>query len=190
MKVSRFEIIFYLAATFIIFGACNVVKKKYAQMEAQKQQRRDELAPKPTKVQAYVDRFLQVALAEQQKFGIPASIILAQGILESGVGRSKLAADYNNHFGIKCWCKGKRRDCVPMADDRPNDRFKKYKTAWESYRDHSKFLQSTKYRHLRHKGYREYAKGLKASGYATKRSYAHDLIAVVERYNLNKFDNY
>jgi flagellum-specific peptidoglycan hydrolase FlgJ len=185
----RLDIICYLAALFLIWGSCNIVRKRYDALQQKITDRREQLAPPKGKVESYVARFSKVALSEQEKYGIPASIILAQGILESGVGRSKLAADYNNHFGIKCWCKGKRKDCVPMADDRPNDRFKRYKTAWESFRDHSKFLQSNKYRHLRHKGYREYAKGLKASGYATKRSYAHDLIAVVERYNLNRFDN-
>ena len=189
MKVSRFEIIFYLASLLIIMAGCRVVKQKYTAIQQRNQQRRDETAPKLTKVQAYVKRFLPVALAEQQRFGIPASITLAQGILESGVGRSKLAADYNNHFGIKCWCKGKRRDCVPMADDRPNDRFRKYKTAWESYRDHSRLLQTDTYRHLRGTDYKRFAKGLKRAGYATKNTYANDLIAVVERYNLNKFDN-
>lgn len=189
MKNSiNFQIIFYLGALFITFQGCKILKDSYDKHEQKIEKRKAELAPSVTIIDRYVTRFSSVAISEQKRFGIPASIILAQGILESGVGRSHLAKGYNNHFGIKCWCKGKRKDCVRMADDRPNDRFRVYKTAWESFRDHSKFLQSKSYKHLRHKNYRDYAHGLKKAGYATRRTYAHDLIYIVERYNLQRFD--
>jgi flagellum-specific peptidoglycan hydrolase FlgJ len=142
-----------------------------------------------SKIDQYIERFKETAILEQEKFGIPASISLAQGILESGCGKSELASDHNNHFGIKCFRKGcHKAHCTQYADDKPTDRFRNYSSAWQSWRDHSKFLSAGQYAKLKGLKYKEYAKGLKRIGYATKKSYASDLIAVIEDNNLQRFD--
>lgn len=144
-----------------------------------------------TEEQAYVKRFLPTAKAEKEKFGIPVSIKLAQGILESGLGEGTLASKHNNHFGIKCFRKDcPRGHCVRHADDKPTDRFVKYKTAWESWRDHSKFLQKEHYLHLYEYGddYVKWAKGLKAAGYATDPRYADKIIDIIQRLKLHRYD--
>ena len=124
------------------------------------------------------------------KFRIPASITLAQGLLESGAGRSTLATKANNHFGIKVsgnWT----GPYVLRNDDAPNEKFRKYKSAKDSYEDHSKFLQGRRYQglfQLRITDYRGWARGLKAAGYATSPTYAESLIRIIEMYNLYQFD--
>ena len=124
------------------------------------------------------------------EYRIPASITLAQGLLESNAGRSRLATEANNHFGIKVggsWT----GPYIIQSDDRPNDRFRKYKSARESYVDHSKFLQQKRYQGLYQLGrtdYKGWARGLKAAGYATNPAYAESLIRVIEMYNLQQFD--
>jgi len=189
MKASKFTIYtFAVAFTFIGLG-CHTVKVRYAKMQERKQPvQTNIIKPVRNATQAYILRFHKVAQTEQQKYGIPASITLAQGILESGVGRSKLASKHNNHFGIKCWCKGRQHDCVPMADDSPNDRFKRYPSAWQSYRHHSQFVSKMPLKVSRGANYKQWAKALKRAGYATKRTYAEDLIAVIEKYELHKYD--
>jgi len=144
--------------------------------------------PLPVTVQSYIKRFAKVAQQEQKKFGIPASVTLAQGILESNRGRSKLASQHNNHFGIKCWCRGKQKDCINMADDSPRDRFKRYGTAWESYRHHSMFVSKMPLKVNKKSNYKQWARALKKAGYATKSSYAEDLIGIIERYDLHRYD--
>jgi len=126
------------------------------------------------------------------KYGIPASITLAQGLLESGAGLSDLAKRTNNHFGIKChgnW-KGGR---VYAADDTPNDCFRRYATVEESYKDHSEFLVSgPRYSalfNLSVTDYKGWARGLQKSGYATDRAYANKLIKLIEDYELYRFDD-
>lgn len=191
MKLT-FEHWFYIIGLIIINLGCFTVKLKYDEMQARKFKTVVVVPKKPrvnlTPTEAYIKRFHKVAQVEQRKFGIPASITLAQGILESGVGRSKLASKHNNHFGIKCWCKGRQRDCVPMADDAPDDRFKRYSTAWESYRHHSQFVAKMPLKVRNKANYKDWAKALKHAGYATKSTYASDLIAVIERYDLDRFD--
>ncbi|PID95318.1 MAG: hypothetical protein CSA94_02020, partial [Bacteroidetes bacterium] len=130
------------------------------------------------------------AIREMQRTGIPASITLAQGILESGSGNSRLAKKGKNHFGIKChgW-KGKR---IFEDDDLRNECFRKYRTADESFIDHSDFLTSKK-RYaflfsLHPKDYKAWAKGLKKAGYATARDYAERLISLIKRYELYQYD--
>lgn len=145
----------------------------------------------PANVNAYIARFHRVAIAEQRKFGIPASISLAQGIIESRSGRSTLAVKANNHFGIKCFSrKCGRGHCINMHDDHAKDFFRKYATAWESYRAHSQILTKGRYIKLKKHGrdYRKWAYGLEKLGYATDRSYAEKLIDVIEKYNLQKYD--
>jgi LysM repeat protein len=126
-----------------------------------------------------------------QKYRIPASITLAQGLLESGAGRSTLATKANNHFGIKVsgnWT----GPYVLKTDDAPNEKFRKYRNARESYEDHSKFLQGKRYQglfRLKITDYKGWARGLKAAGYATSPTYADALIRIIEMYNLDQFDN-
>lgn len=139
----------------------------------------------------YVDLYKDIAIQKMQSYGIPASITLAQALLESGTGSSELALKANNHFGIKCgksWT-GPR---VYHDDDEKDDCFRKYSTVEESYRDHSIFLkESARYASLftlSVTDYRGWAHGLKKAGYATNPRYADILIDLVERYELQKWD--
>lgn len=140
----------------------------------------------------YINRHSSLAVQHMDTYGIPASIKLAQGLLESGAGMSDLARRSNNHFGIKChrnWT-GPR---VYAADDLPNDCFRKYTKVDDSYKDHSEFLVSgARYRalfNLSVTDYKGWARGLQKSGYATDRAYANKLIKLIEDYELYRFDD-
>ncbi|MCS6928345.1 MAG: glucosaminidase domain-containing protein [Saprospiraceae bacterium] len=142
---------------------------------------------------AYVERFAPVAQAEMRRFGIPASISLAQGLLESNAGDSPLARKTNNHFGIKCFSKTcKRGHCVNFTDDSHKDFFVRYDNVWSSYRAHSRLLKDSKRYAALFKldptDYRAWAKGLQQLGYATDPLYAQKLIALIENLNLNRYD--
>jgi flagellum-specific peptidoglycan hydrolase FlgJ len=142
----------------------------------------------PTHVDSYIKRFLKTAKKEAELFNIPVSIKLAQGILESAAGQSDLSKKHNNHFGIKYRGSGKY---AIYRDDTPRDRFQVYKSAWQSYRDHSKLLCIKRYSHLRKLprcDYKSWAEGLKKAGYATAPHYAQSLIKVIETYELYKYD--
>lgn len=142
-------------------------------------------------VSAYINRFAKVARIEQQKFGIPASISLAQGLVESRYGTSTLARKANNHFGIKCHARRcSKGHCINATDDSHKDFFRKYGNAWESWRAHSQLLANGRYTRLKKHGrdYRKWAHGLQQLGYATDRSYAQKLIGVIERYDLHRYD--
>lgn len=139
--------------------------------------------------QDYIDRYKDIAIEQMLLHRIPASITLAQGLLESGAGRSKLAVSGNNHFGIKCheW-NGPR---MYKDDDMKNDCFRVYDSPRESYEDHSKFLQRSRYSSLYSLSltdYKGWARGLKACGYATNPKYADNLINIIEAYNLQQYD--
>ncbi len=141
----------------------------------------------------YIKRYAKVAVSEMNKFGIPASIKLAQALLESHAGNSRLATQNNNHFGIKCFSKScKPGHCANFEDDHHKDFFRKYKSVWESYRSHSNMLANGRYKVLKkHKrDYKKWAQGLKQLGYATDKKYAEKLIRTIEKYNLDKFDKY
>lgn len=143
------------------------------------------------KVNRYVERFSPVAIQEMRKFGVPASIALAQGLIESRFGTSTLAVKNNNHFGIKCFSKNCRPGhCTNLEDDHHKDFFRKYATAWESWRAHSILISTGRYARLKKHGknYRAWARGLEELGYATDRNYSAKLIGVIERYNLHRFD--
>lgn len=143
-------------------------------------------------IKLYVANFNEIAKNNMKTHGIPASIILAQGILESGAGKGKLAQSANNHFGIKCH-KGWTGDSVKHDDDAEQECFRKYAQASESYKDHSIFLTTrTRYANLfkLDKGdYQSWARGLKAAGYATDVKYPDKLIGLIERFELYKYDN-
>lgn len=148
----------------------------------------------PRKNKAYEDyirRYRTIAVDEMKKYRIPASITLAQGLLESGAGKSSLARKSNNHFGIKCGS-GWRGRTVRYDDDRPNECFRAYKHVKDSYEDHSKFLtSSSRYASLFRldiTDYKGWARGLKKAGYATNPRYADQLIGIIELYRLDKYD--
>ncbi|MFP4470250.1 MAG: glucosaminidase domain-containing protein [Bacteroidales bacterium] len=139
----------------------------------------------------YIELYKDIAIQEMVEFKIPASITLAQGILESGDGNSTLAIKANNHFGIKCH-KGWEGEFVRHDDDAPHECFRKYKSAEESYKDHSFFLsQRGRYSFLFDldiTDYKGWARGLKKAGYATNPKYADLLIRIIEENELYKFD--
>ena len=139
---------------------------------------------------SYIDSFKGVAIEQMNASGIPASIILAQGILESGNGNSSLAKFANNHFGIKCTSDWKGKGYF-KDDDARNDCFRVYKDARESYRDHSEFLKRKRYSflfELDKNDYKNWAYGLKQAGYATNPKYPELLINIINRYKLNEYD--
>lgn len=149
-------------------------------------------AIKRRKQRKYVERFAGVARKEMEKFGIPASITLAQGLLESNAGESPLATRNNNHFGIKCFSRScKKGHCSNFTDDSHKDFFRKYNNAWESYRGHSYLLRADRYKplyKLSSKDYKGWARGLKKAGYATDKYYAEKLINLIKELDLHKYD--
>lgn len=145
-----------------------------------------------TPVQIYIDKNEDMAISEASSSGVPASITLAQGILESDSGRSRLARIANNHFGIKChsdWY----GEHVTATDDAPNECFRKYKSVADSYKDHSKFLKKhARYNNLfklSNTDYVGWARGLQNAGYATSKSYANTLIKIIRDNQLYKADS-
>ena len=141
----------------------------------------------------YVKKYAPLAVLEMHKYNIPASVTLAQGILESGNGRSQLASKSNNHFGIKCHT-GWKGAKVYHDDDEKGECFRKYKYVQSSYKDHSEFLSGRR-RYaslfkLRKSDYKGWAKGLKKAGYATDKKYPKKLIKIIEEYKLYEFDKF
>ncbi len=138
----------------------------------------------------YIEKYSQLAVKQQMEHGIPASIILAQGLLESSAGQSWLAINSNNHFGIKCaeW----QGDKVYMDDDKKDECFRKYDKVIDSYEDHSLFIKKRTWYaslfELSKTDYEGWAHGLKKAGYATDPSYAYKLISLIENYDLHQFD--
>lgn len=138
----------------------------------------------------YIAIYSDIAQDEMRQYGVPASITLAQGILESYSGRGRLASDANNHFGIKChdWTGAK----IYHDDDKKGECFRKYRNSKYSFKDHSVFLSTRKRYHklfmLEKDDYKGWAKELKAAGYATDKKYPQKLINLIERYQLYRFD--
>lgn len=139
----------------------------------------------------YIEQYKDLAISEMKRTNVPASITLAQGLLESNYGNSRLAKKGNNHFGIKCnnnWT----GPGIYENDDAPNECFRKYDTPEESYKDHSDFLRKgSRYAFLFDydiTDYKSWSYGLKKAGYATNPIYAEKLIELIERYNLNQYD--
>lgn len=139
----------------------------------------------------YIRKYSSIAVDQMKRFEIPASITLAQGLLESGAGNSTLARKSNNHFGIKCHRGWKGRK-VYHNDDRAHECFRAYPNVHVSYEDHSRFLiSSPRYGKLfsyKITDYRKWAKGLKSAGYATNPNYANILIGIIENYKLYRYD--
>lgn len=162
---------------------------EYDKNEVEKQLRRNPKLSRKTLV--YIATFGKDAVEEMEKYNIPASITLAQGLLESASGNGRLAKEANNHFGIKCH-KTWRGDVVYHDDDELQECFRKYRHPKYSFRDHSLFL-SERQRYmflfnLERSDYKGWAKGLKKAGYATDPKYPVKLISLIERYDLARFD--
>ncbi|WP_434036868.1 glucosaminidase domain-containing protein [Formosa sp. 4Alg 33] len=206
------QVIVLLLVVSVLFS-CGSRKRKYKPSKAKhktehverKQSKKSEVknedTPAETQVEVvpkvvsstseYIQLYAPIAVEEMKFYKIPASITLAQGILESGSGRGRLAVEANNHFGIKCheWTGASIRH----DDDADQECFRKYKDAKYSYRDHSLFLTERK----RYSGlflldiddYKGWAKGLRAAGYATDRKYPEKLISLIERYQLYAYDD-
>ena len=198
------KILLYLAIIFfayscgskrVIYNNQNDKPKKEKKVKRSKQKSKKVkkifLAPRISNIEDYVKVYSEIAMDEMMQFGIPASITLSQGILESGIGKGRLAVEANNHFGIKChdW-NGKK---IYHDDDEEQECFRKYDNPEYSYRDHSLFL-SNRGRYsflfdLKRDDYKQWAKGLKKAGYATDPKYPQKLIDLIERYELYKYDN-
>lgn len=140
---------------------------------------------------AYIKQYNGIAVEEMKKYNIPASITLAQGLLESSAGQSRLATLANNHFGIKCggdWT----GPYITHDDDKKGERFRKYKNPKESFEDHSKFLTGRPWYQglfkLEITDYKGWAQGLKDAGYATDKEYPKKLISIVEEFKLHQYD--
>ena len=196
------KLFFYTVVALITFS-CGSKKKIVTKKTNQKTEVVINTEPKESKVpesskgsviinstETYIQAFTPIAIKEMKEFGIPASITLAQGILESGSGKGRLAVEANNHFGIKChdW-KGKK---IYHDDDTEQECFRKYSSAEQSFNDHSKFLKYRK-RYAKlftlHKSdYKSWAKELRKAGYATDRRYPQKLISLIERYKLYEVD--
>jgi flagellum-specific peptidoglycan hydrolase FlgJ len=142
-------------------------------------------------VETYINQYKDIAKENMNKYGVPASIALGQGILESGAGTGALSVQANNHFGIKCH-KEWTGSSVKYDDDAPEECFRKYEKGSESYYDHSLFLTSRPWYmplfKLPKNDYKGWARGLKKAGYATDPKYPEKLIGLIERYELQRFD--
>lgn len=137
----------------------------------------------------YIGTYKDLAILHQQEYGIPASITLAQGLLESNAGNSPLAIEGNNHFGIKC--KGWTGDSIHHDDDELQECFRKYNSASQSFEDHARFLKRKRYAVLFTydiTDYKSWANGLSKCGYATDKKYPEKLMSIIERYELYKYD--
>jgi hypothetical protein len=138
----------------------------------------------------YIDKYKIIAVQEMNSFGIPASITLAQGLYESGAGNSELARVANNHFGVKAGVSWNGK-VYYKDDDNRNDAFRVYNSAEESFRDHSNFLKKKNYAALFQldiTDYKGWARGLKRAGYATNPQYPEIIISIIEKYNLQQYD--
>jgi len=191
------RIIVILCVALLVFSCKSkkgIVTKKSSdetkQVEVKQKDKEKDVKVYANNTERYIDFHKATAQNEMSLYGIPASITLAQGILESGSGKGRLSVKANNHFGIKChgWT-GKK---IYHDDDEKQECFRKYKDAKYSFRDHSLFLSErkrySKLFKLKKEDYKGWAKGLKAAGYATDRKYPQKLISLIERYQLYEFD--
>jgi flagellum-specific peptidoglycan hydrolase FlgJ len=148
------------------------------------------VAEKQNIVTTYIKTYKAIAKAEEKKYGIPASITIAQGLLESDAGGSRLARNNNNHFGIKCFSKTcKKGHCINYTDDSHKDFFRNFDSTWGSFRSHSLLLQKTRYKSLyklKTTDYKGWSEGLRKAGYATDKRYGKKLIKIIEILELDK----
>lgn len=188
--MSKYKQLVPLLGFIAILSACKTQKYSRNNKEIQKIAKKDQPTPISYTTLSYITAFKQISIAEMNKYGIPASITLAQGILESGSGSSELARYANNHFGIKCTSDWKGK-AYYKDDDQRHDCFRVYKDPQESFKDHSEFLKRKRYAalfELDKNDYRNWAIGLKSAGYATNPKYAELLINIIEKYKLYQYD--
>lgn len=179
-----------LAIIAVLFSACK--SRQYSRNNKQIEKAANKANPdfKSQTTLSYIASFKDVAIEEMNRYGIPASITLAQGIIESGSGNSSLARYANNHFGIKCTSDWKGKGYY-KDDDKADDCFRVYKDARESYKDHSEFLKRKRYSflfELDKNDYKNWALGLKQAGYATNPKYPDLLINIIDKYQLYQYD--
>lgn len=204
--LMKYAMILLILANCVLSVTCSVYLMNMNQETGRKQYRSQNIETKKPETenstepkidssrimrQEYISKYKDLAISEMIQYHIPASITLAQGLLESDVGRSRLATEANNHFGIKCFSKKcTKGHCINFPDDSHKDFFRKYDTVGESYKAHSIFLQKDRYRHLQEyeKDYKKWARGLSKSGYATDKKYPEKLIRIIESYNLTQYD--
>ncbi len=171
---------FFLLFILVLFSSCSTLKTPSLSENSVE-----------NKIKLYIKKFAPAAIKNMRFYKIPASITLAQGVLESGYGEGTLAKKANNHFGIKCHKEWKGKS-IRHDDDEKDECFRSYKNPLKSYRDHSLFLvDRDRYNSLfklKRKDYKGWAIGLKAAGYATDPKYADKLISLIERFNLTRFD--
>ena len=186
------KLLITLSLIFLL-SACSTKKKIYQKenkkIEKAADKKSDSNYPSYTTT-SYISKFKNIAITEMNKYGIPASITLAQALLESGIGNSDLAKYANNHFGIKCTTDWKGKGYY-KDDDQKDDCFRVYSNPEESFKDHSEFLKRKRYAalfELDKNDYEGWAKGLKAAGYATNPKYPDLLINIIVRNNLQQFD--
>lgn len=193
----------FIGTITFIFISCGISRKVIVEKESSKKNKIESKIDFQTitkteknytnkeKIELYINRYSSIARTEMKTHGIPASITLAQGILESGMGYGRLAKEGNNHFGIKCH-KDWKGDRIYHDDDKKGECFRVYNDPASSYRDHSLFLKTrSRYDFLfeiKTNNYKAWAKGLKKAGYATDTKYPEKLISLIERFELNKFD--
>lgn len=181
----------YALMLLLVFSlsSCHTHRRALRRQEAQRREGSRHAIHKNT-TEEYIELYRGTAVRQMRKYGIPASIILAQGILESSNGNSDLARYANNHFGIKCTSDWNGKTYY-KDDDKPDECFRKYRDADASFRDHSEFLMRPRYAklfELKTSNYKGWAKGLKKCGYATNPKYPELLINLIERYNLDQYD--
>ncbi|MBO7415196.1 MAG: glucosaminidase domain-containing protein [Bacteroidaceae bacterium] len=180
MRFLPFRISLFAVTILLVFASCSVTRRGVHTR-----------GTTGDPYSEYVSKYSELAVRHMKKYGIPASITLAQGLLESDAGRSSLAKECNNHFGIKCHSDWQGRTML-SDDDRRNECFRCYSSAADSFEDHSLFLvNGSRYRNLfslGSKDYKGWARGLKAAGYATNPNYADKLIGLIERYGLDRYD--
>ena len=179
-----------ISKKIIINNEANIVENISLSNEENIEKQNNFENPEISNTFEYIEYFKHIAMQEMIDYGIPASITLAQGILESGSGKGRLAVEANNHFGIKChkW----DGDKIFHDDDKKNECFRKYKNPQTSFRDHSVFLTTrSRYEFLfdfKIDDYVSWSEGLKKAGYATDPNYPQKLINIIERYNLYEYD--
>ena len=179
-----------ISKKIIINNEANIVENISLSNEENTEKQNNFENPEISNTFEYIEYFKHIAMQEMIDYGIPASITLAQGILESGSGKGRLAVEANNHFGIKChkW----DGDKIFHDDDKKNECFRKYKNPQTSFRDHSIFLTTrSRYEFLfdfKIDDYVSWSEGLKKAGYATDPNYPQKLINIIERYKLYEYD--
>lgn len=189
-NMSKNKQLLFLAFLLLFASACKTKQYSRNNKQIEKDAKKDNPSPISYTTLSYIDAFKAVAIEEMNKYGIPASITLAQGILESGSGGSDLAKYANNHFGIKCTSDWKGK-AYYKDDDNRDDCFRVYKDPRESYKDHSEFLKRKRYAalfELDKNDYRNWAIGLKNAGYATNPKYPDLLINIIDKYKLYQYD--